>query len=129
MPTRSLRDVAHFEFLELPFKVTFWRMGKQDRVAHDCPLITDVPGKLYDAWVVDGLHSWALGPLGGLIAFIFQFILKTKIFTPSSIYMDAKDLDRLALLHVKSLLQVHYRNVKKDPNHRRTHTEAGSKAL
>ena len=53
-------------------------MAKQDRVLHACPLITDVPGKLYDEWVVDGLHTWALGPLGGLIAYIFQFILKTK---------------------------------------------------
>lgn len=113
----------------MPFIATFWRMAKQDRVLHACPLITDVPGKLYDEWVVDGLHTWALGPLGGLIAFIFQFILKTKIFTPSSYYMDGNDLDRLALLHIKALMQVHYRKVKRDPNHKRTHTEVSPEAL
>ena len=129
MPTRILPDVARFEFLPVPFIVTFWRMSKTDRVIHECPLITAAPGRLYDAWVVDGLHSWALGPLGGLIASMFQFILKTKILTPVSMYMESEDLDRLALLHIKALMQVHYRKVKRDPNHKRTHTEVCSKAL
>ena len=95
---------------------------------HDCPLITAVPGKLYDAWVVDGLHSWALGPLGELIGSIFKLFLRTKVFAPSSVHIDSEDLDRLALLHIKALLQVHYKKVKRDPNHKRTHTEVCSKA-
>ena len=125
LPTKVLPDVALFEHLSVPFKVVFWRMTKRDRVVHDCPLLTDIPGDLYDAWVVDGLHGWALGGLGCYVAWVFQFILKVQIFTPSSEHIDSEQRDRLALLHVKALLQTHYNKLKQDGSRGPTHTQAG----
>jgi hypothetical protein len=124
LPSRSLPDVATFETQTLPFTVTFWRMGKGDRVIHDCPLLTEVPADLYDAWVVDGLHTWALGGLGAYVGLVIKFCLDSKVFAPMVPFIDPKDEDRLALLAIKALLQAYYRDKRKDPDFQRTGTEA-----
>ena len=126
LPTRNLPDVSAFERLPVPSVVVFWRMRKYDRVTHDCPLITDVPYDLYDAWVVDMLHGWALGGLGALIGLIFKFCLQSKVFNPTVPFMDPKDEERLALLAIKVLLQNYYKEKRQDPHFKRTGTEAGS---
>ena len=91
IPTPSLPDVSGFEAKIVPFLVKFWRMKKTDRVIHDNPIITTVPSRLYDLWVVDGLHSWALGSLGSYIAFVLRFCLKSKIFRPALPCVDPED--------------------------------------
>jgi hypothetical protein len=100
-------------------------MSKSDGVIHDCPLITDVPGNLYDQWVVDGLHSWALGGLGAYVGFVLRFCLDSKVFRPAISFTDPEDQDRLALLAIKALLYAHYRKKKQDPDFKRTGTQAG----
>ena len=128
-PTKSLPDISGFEKMIIPFSVKFWRMTKNDRVCHDCPLITDIPGSSYDLWVVDGLHSWALGGLGSIIAFVFTFCLKSKVFRPAIPFIDPDDQDRLALLSIKALLFAYYKEKKKDPDFKRTGTQAGFKGF
>lgn len=126
VPTRDLLDVSEFEKRPTPFLAIFWRMAKTDRVFHSCPLVViGIPGLTYDLWAVDGLHSWALGGLGAAIAFGLQFCMKSSVFRPLCVYLDAKDVDRLALNHVKTLLMNYYKQMRQDPEWKKTGTEAG----
>lgn len=104
-------------------------MTKEDRVLHDCPLLTmGIPGIQYDKWAVDGLHSWALGGLGRVISFGLHFCMKSPVFRPQCAYLDSKDIDRLALNHVKALLMAYYRKRKsEDPEWKKTGTEVPCK--
>jgi len=108
IPTKELLDVSKFEDVELPCLAKFWRMSKTDRLCHDCPLF-DVPGVTVDSWVIDLLHSWALGPLAVFIAWVIMFIVKTGVFHPTSDCIDSKMKDELAMQCVKALLKVHYK--------------------
>ena len=55
-------------------------------------MITDVPGNSYDLWVVDGLHTWALGGLGAYVAVVLRFCLKSKVFRPALAGVDPEAL-------------------------------------
>ncbi len=59
-------------------------------------------------WVVDVLHSWALGPLAYVIAFVIRFCLRTKVWHPAVIGISTEDTDRLAMMQIRSLLLVYY---------------------
>ena len=126
IPTKMLLDVAAFELKRPPFEATFWRMGKDGRVVHDCPILEKphILGFSYDDWVVDILHGWNLGPCSSLVGNIIMFAVKSGIFTPTSVYLDSEDRHRLAMLHIKSLVAVHYKNKREsDPNWKMTGTE------
>jgi len=124
LPTKDVLDVSDFEKLVVPFIVTFWRMTKNDRVFHNCPLLTmGIPGLTYDKWGVDGLHSWALGGLGASIAHGLRFCIRSPVFRPLSAHLDNDDMDRLAMNHIKSLLMVHYKKKKEDPEWKKSGTE------
>lgn len=115
MPTIHLRDVSQFESQTTPFIASFWRMTRRDRVFHGCPLLTlGIPGVDYEKWAVDGLHSWALGGLGATIALGLQFAMKSPVFRPACVHVDAADIDRLALNHIKALLMTYYRRKKRE---------------
>ena len=128
LPTKALPDVAQFEHKSPPFEATFWRMDKHSRVVHDCPILEHpmITGFSYDDWVIDVLHGWVLGPVSGLVGKSFQFCVKSGIFTPTSVYLDSSDRDRLAMLHIKTLLSVHYEHKRKtDPNSKLHVTQVG----
>lgn len=126
LPTVELPDVSDFEHRAVPFVAVFWRMRKTDRVFHACPLVTiGVPGLTYDSWTVDGLHSWALGGLGATISFGLQFAMKSPVFRPLCVHLDAADIDRLALNNIKTLLMLHYKTKRKDPEWKKRGREAG----
>lgn len=119
-------DVARFEFMEPPFETVFWRMGKDGRVTHDCPILEhpDTTGLSYDDWVADLLHSWVMGPLSGLVGKTLMFFVKSGIVTPTSIHLANEDRDRLAMLHVKTLASAYYKELKEaDPSWKITGTE------
>ena len=125
-PTKTLPDTAKFEFREVPFEACFWRMDKNGRVVHDCPIFEHpaITGLSYDDWVADLLHTWNLGPISGVVGKTILFVVKSGIFTPTSIYLDKEDRERLAMLHIKTLLTKYYREKKEiDPSWKRTGTE------
>ena len=127
MPSPALMNVANFESTTVPFVAKFWRMSKLDRVVHDCPLleIEDQAGFGYSNWVVDTLHSWALGPLGALVAKTLLTCVKSGVFSPKSTFLSSEDSDRLAMLHIKSLCTQHYcRKKVSDPKWKTSGTEA-----
>ena len=125
LPTIQLLDVSNFEKRSVPFSAHFWRMTKQDRVFHDCPFVTvGVPGLTYDKWAVDGLHSWALGGLQGAIGHGLQFCMKSPVFRPLCAHLCSKDIDRLALNHIKTLLMHWYKQRRTDPQWKKNGTEA-----
>jgi hypothetical protein len=107
-------------------------MTKDSRVVHDCPLLEypHITGFSYDDYVVDILHGWVLGGVSSIVGKSIMFCVKSWVFTPASVYLDSDDRDRLAMLHIKSLLGVYYEAKKKnDPKWRITGTEvATSKA-
>jgi hypothetical protein len=126
-PTRALPNVAAFESKAPPFEATFWRMGKNGRVVHDCPILEhpQTIGFSYDDWVIDILHTWALGGISAVVGKNLRFAVQSAVFTPTSIHLDSDDRDRLAMLHIKSLVAVHYKNKKEqDPSWKLTGTEA-----
>ena len=85
-----------------------------------------ITGFSYDDWVIDVLHGWVLGPVSGLAGKSLQFCVKSGIFTPTSVYLDSSDRDRLAMLHIKTLLSVHYEHKRKtDPNSKLHVTQVG----
>ena len=128
VPTPVLTNVANFEFMATPFDATFWRMTKHDRVVHDCPLleVEDEIGFGYSDWVVDILHGWALGPLGALVAKTLLVCVKSRVFSPQSDLLASEDLDRLGMLHIKSLCTMYYARKRSDPDWKNTGTEADS---
>ena len=132
IPTKTLPNVANFEFLEPPFEACFWRMDRNGRVVHDCPILEQpaTTGLSYDDWAADLLHSWALGPCSGLVRKTLMFVVKSEIFSPTSAYLDSEDRDRLAMLHVKTLVSKYYKEQKDtDPNWKRTGTEVGARYI
>lgn len=125
VPTRELTDVSDFEKRSVPFLAHFWRMTKDDRVFHACPLVTiGIPGLTYDKWAVDGLHSWALGGLGAAIGFGLQFCMRSSVFRPLCVHLDSEDIDRLALNHIKTLLMHYYKKMRQDPEWKKNGTQA-----
>ena len=126
VPTIQLLDVSNFENRSVPFSAHFWRMTKNDRVFHACPLVTvGVPGLTYDKWAVDGLHSWALGGLGGAIIHGLHFCMKSHVFRPLCVHLDSKDIDRLALNNIKTLLMSYYKQRRRtDPQWKKKSSEA-----
>ena len=109
-PSPALLNVANFESMKIPFLATFWRITKHDRVVHDCPILElqHTAGFSYSDWVIDLLHSWALGPLGALVSKTLMVCVKSGVFSPKSAFLTSEDVDRLALLHIKSLCTEHY---------------------
>ena len=107
-------NVAKFEYREPLFEACFWRMDKKCRVVHDCPILEHpaTTGLSYDDWVADLLHTWALGPISGLVGKSTLFVVKSGIFTPTSVHLDSEDRDRLAMLHVKTLVSKYYKERK-----------------
>mgnify|MGYP007004463486 CR=1 FL=1 len=126
LPTRVVPDVANFEKTIVPFLVTFWRMKSTDRLVHDCPLFMnkEITGIGIESFAIDLLHSWALGPLGVFIAFVFWFCLSSRIFHPMSIYLNAEECERIAVLHIKTLLMKYYREKRQDEDWKRRGSEA-----
>ena len=123
VPTIVVSNVAMFETISVPFVVIFWRMCKQDRVFHECPLLTGILGVSYDSWYLDGLHTWALGPVSALVHLILVFCVRSRVFGPLSKTLDKDDIDRLAVLHIKSLLMDYYKRRSKDTDWKRTGTK------
>lgn len=106
LPSVELPDVSDFEKKLVPFRCSFWRMKKEDRLRHDNPILTlDArAGVSIESYVIDLLHSWALGPLAVIVAFVLQFIIATGIFFPSaSVQLDAESREQVALVHIKIL--------------------------
>ncbi len=66
-------------------------------------------GLTIDRWTVDALHTWALGPLGTLVAFVFHVLLATGLFRPASAFIDTEDANKLALMSIRALLMQYYR--------------------
>ena len=124
-PTKYLPDVSLFERKSVPFSVTFWKGCKEDRLVHGCPLFI-VPGVTIDSWVVDVMHSWHLGDLLIFIAWVMWYFLKLGVFAPVSVYLDAEECQRLSLLRIKSEMYMFYKNKRKDPQWKRTGSEASS---
>jgi hypothetical protein len=92
-------------------------MVKNDRVRHNNPLLSLGPevGISISMYVVDLLHSWALGPLGVIIAFTIRFVIGTGIFYPSAILqLDSETKEQVAMVHIKALLTQHYKNRRRD---------------
>jgi hypothetical protein len=101
-------------------------MHKNSRLVHDCPILEHpiITGFSYDDWVIDILHGWVLGPISGVVASTITFCVKSGVFTPASIYLDRDDRDRLAMLHIKSLVSLHYEHKKQtDPSWKVSGTE------
>lgn len=71
-----------------------------------------------ESWVVDLLHAWALGVLAYLVGFIFRFLINSKLYHPLLGFLDNADADKLALMHLRSLLLKHYSD----------HKDVGTKA-
>lgn len=107
-PSKTLCDVAAFEFKPVPFITHFWRMVDDDRLVHASPL-WDIDGLLYEMWCIDLLHSWHLGPLPSWIGTTFRFLLGTRVLAPDIPWLHAKECDRLGLLSLRSQLWIHYR--------------------
>jgi hypothetical protein len=76
-------------------------------------------GLTVESWVVDLLHTWALGPLAALIAFVLTFCLQAKLFHPCSPHINSEDAERLALVQIRALMMRHYKD----------HPEIGTQAF
>ena len=119
-------DITRFEFLQPPFEATFWRLNKDSRVVHDCPILEspNITGLSYDDWVVDILHSWVQGGVSSVVGTTLTFCVKSGVFSPASIHLDSDDRDRLAMLHIKALCSMCYKEKRDtDPHWKMTGTE------
>ena len=73
---------------------------------------SSIAGLTIDRWVIDALHTWALGPLGSLVALVIHVLLKTGIFKPGSALLAPEDANRLAMMQIRSLMQSFYKENK-----------------
>ena len=121
MPSTTLPDVAMFEFMEVPFTASWWTATPDDRLLHDCPLF-QVPGVTLEAWSLDLMHAWHLGPVQTLVSMGFNFCLDTGLWSPKT-DIDASEKRRLGLLALKAELFQWYRDQRKDPEWRKRGTE------
>jgi hypothetical protein len=117
-PTEALPNVADFETQPVPFSVLFWRMNvKEDRVLHDSPLLK-VEGVGFQSAAIDILHSLHLGAYPTYIGYSLEMILNLRSFAGNFMgFLDADDVRRVNLGHIKSLVQTYYaRKRATDPN-------------
>ena len=121
-PSRALRDVANFEFQDLPFDCTFWRFDpKSARLLHLSPLM-QIPGVGMSTWCVDILHSWHLGGLARFIGSSLWFVLRSDVYGVGANmpWLMADDILYLNLLRLRSELWLHYQQKSRDPEWRKS---------
>ena len=121
-PSLFLRDVADFELMTPPFRVTFWRMFNEDRCLHNSPLFL-TPGLGIQTHAADTLHCWLLGPVEQFIATALWFLIGSSVYTPKIDYLSTEDCNRIALLRVKQKLWDHYKLKRSDPQWKRKGSE------
>ena len=123
MPSSTLRDVSMFEFTEVPF-VTLWWIASPDhaKLLHDCPLF-EVPGISLEAWSLDLMHAWHLGPVQTLVSMGINFCLDTGLWSPKT-DIDALEKRKLGMLALRAELFQWYRDQRQDPEWKQKGTEA-----
>ena len=113
-PSPELLDVGKFEDLAIPTRVIFWKDSR--RILHVSPLVR-VPGVSHDSWRIDLLHAWQLGPVEKYVGLSFQVFLSSELFHPNTPHLDKDEKQKLALLHLKSLLLAYYAKRRQEDPH------------
>lgn len=104
-PSLALLDVGMIEEAPLPLTCEFWLDAQ--RLTHKTPLFR-IPGLHIRSWRVDLLHAWHIGPIEKLVGLAFNVWLKSKVFHPNTVHLDNSECKKLALMHIRSLLMLHY---------------------
>ena len=78
-PSRSLPDVAQFEFQAVPFEATFWVAPRTARLTHSCPLYL-LEGVSHNSWSIDLMHAWHSGPLQQLVSLAIHTCISSGVF-------------------------------------------------
>ena len=123
-PSRSLPDVAQFEFQAVPFEATFWVAPRTARLTHSCPLYL-LEGVSHKSWSIDLMHAWHLGPLQQLVSLAIHTCISSGVFSPRTANMAPADVRELALLAIKAELFQFYKILRsEDPDWRQKGSEA-----
>jgi hypothetical protein len=117
-PSQSLPDVGRFETTDTPFECMFWCIQRNDRLTHPSPLFS-VPGVATDLYGIDTLHGWHLGGIAAFVAYVFYFVVLSRIFNPDIPWLNADDIFRLGVLRLRSELWNYYKmRQDRDPDFR-----------
>jgi hypothetical protein len=108
-PSATLPDVGKFEMTPTPFFTHFWCADSDARVQHESPILA-IEGVTLRTWCIDLLHSWHLGPLASYIGHCLHFFIASRIWSPDLPFLDAEEMQKLSLLHIKSEIWQYYKN-------------------
>ena len=123
-PSRSLPDVAQFEFQAVPFEATFWTAPRNAPLTHGCPLFL-LEGVGHNNWCIDLMHAWHLGPLQQLVSLVIHACINSDIFSPRTANMAASDIREVALMAIKAELFQFYKILRaEDPDWKQKGSEA-----
>ena len=113
-PCLELNDIATFEVQTPPFVCRFWRMDlRHDRLLHATPIFENIPGLSVKSIAIDLLHTWHLGGMADYIAFVFWFLIKSRVYT-SIAHLSKDDDYKVALLKLKAEMWAYYKQRDKD---------------
>ena len=127
-PSSQLPDVGAFETCATPFNCVFYVGGADGRLMHQSPFL-QIPGVDLNTWCVDILHTWHYGPLSTYITVTLQEILKTPVYQPTLEGLDKAEMDKLALLSLRSDMWMFYKKKREDPEWRKRGSEVHLKTL
>lgn len=111
-PFEEMLDVSKFEHLRPPFKAKFWIGSPNGRVLHDSPVLS-LPGVSINKYSGDVLHGWHLGPLANFLGLVMWFFLDSKIFAPNCSSLEASEVTRLSVQHIRAELWVYYKDLRR----------------
>ena len=102
--------------MPLPLVATFWRTSTAVRLVHYSPIM-DIQGVGPDSYAIDILHTWALGPVTRIIAYIFWFVLDNNIWGQDLPYLGMDDCRQLGILRLRAEMWLYYRSRRqRDPD-------------